>query len=573
MFELLALLSLERRAKKWRRRLLAATTLLLLAVGIAPYALLSMRSAKCRGAQLKLADVWDEARKSSIHARFLAANRPCAEDVFRSISELLDRYASDWSNMYTEACDATTVRGEQSGEMLDLRMTCLATRLEDLRATTNALSNADTEIIDHAVVLASALPRLSVCSDAVGLRTVQPQPTSPRAAQEVELLSRALAEARVLHDAEKFKPSLALLEPLMPKIHALAYAPLEAQALALHGEDDVDLGNSVVAEHELFDASVIAEQARDDRALFRARYVLAWTMRQEGRPDDAMRWLRLAENVIHRLHDEDRLWLELLSVRSLTLIDLGRRGEARQDAERALDLASKIFGPKHRETAIALISLGVIAHNDRRLDAALAYYTRAEGVLRSLLGPTHPGLTQVMLNIGTTLRDLQRTAEARVWVERALKLRHDTLGIEDRQIVIMLLVLGTIDNNEGNWSRALQDEQESIRIAKAKMGDHHPLLALPLVVMGRIYVERKNYDEALRTLEQALLLPKRQIDSKPEIKFPLGRALWESGRDRARGLRLIAEAEASCQDKDSGDADVADEIHAWRAAHPDAVSR
>ena len=48
------------------------------------------------------------------------------------LTTLLDRYAARWADMYTEACEATQVRGEQSAEVLDLRMECLNQRLSSV---------------------------------------------------------------------------------------------------------------------------------------------------------------------------------------------------------------------------------------------------------------------------------------------------------------------------------------------------------------------------------------------------------------------------------------------------------
>ena len=46
--------------------------------------------------------------------------------------------------MYVDACEATHVRGEQSAEVLDLRMACLNERLDDLRALSQAVPRAPT---------------------------------------------------------------------------------------------------------------------------------------------------------------------------------------------------------------------------------------------------------------------------------------------------------------------------------------------------------------------------------------------------------------------------------------------
>ena len=51
--------------------------------------------------------------------------------AFRGVTKLLDDYAAKWAGLYRDACEATHVRGEQSEEVLDLRMGCLNERLVD----------------------------------------------------------------------------------------------------------------------------------------------------------------------------------------------------------------------------------------------------------------------------------------------------------------------------------------------------------------------------------------------------------------------------------------------------------
>ena len=55
--------------------------------------------------------------------------------------------------MYLQTCEATHVRGEQSAEVLDLRMSCLNDNLDQVRALTNALATG-TRCVSHAVTAA-----------------------------------------------------------------------------------------------------------------------------------------------------------------------------------------------------------------------------------------------------------------------------------------------------------------------------------------------------------------------------------------------------------------------------------
>ena len=67
--------------------------------------------------------------------------------------------------MYTDACEATHVRGEQSAEVLDLRMACLNERLGNARALSDVFATADGKVVENAVSAAAALPSLDRCAD------------------------------------------------------------------------------------------------------------------------------------------------------------------------------------------------------------------------------------------------------------------------------------------------------------------------------------------------------------------------------------------------------------------------
>jgi serine/threonine protein kinase len=89
----------------------------------------------------KLGGIWEVPRagagaetsaRAEIRAAFLATGKLYAAKAWESACQILDRYAQRWTDLYVEACEATHVRGEQSAEVLDLRMQCLAEGLADL---------------------------------------------------------------------------------------------------------------------------------------------------------------------------------------------------------------------------------------------------------------------------------------------------------------------------------------------------------------------------------------------------------------------------------------------------------
>src|SRR5207302_2729727 len=127
------------------------------------------RGQLCKGAEGKLAGVWDPAIEASVKSAFLATGKPFAADAFAGVKRAFGSYASQWTAMHTEACEATRVRGEQSDELLARRMICLDQRLQDVKALAGLFTRADADVVSKAVQASSSLPGLSACADAPSL--------------------------------------------------------------------------------------------------------------------------------------------------------------------------------------------------------------------------------------------------------------------------------------------------------------------------------------------------------------------------------------------------------------------
>jgi len=169
--------------KLWRRVTAVAAVVLLVAVipFVSYSVVLHRESLVCQGAAEKLAGIWDSPREEAIHRAFLSTTQPRAADAFISAKSALDRQAHSWVAMHNEACQATRLRGEQSEALLDLRMGCLHSRLEEMRALTDLFAQADARVVEKSVEAANALTPLSGCADAVSLtaQTKPPEVGSP----------------------------------------------------------------------------------------------------------------------------------------------------------------------------------------------------------------------------------------------------------------------------------------------------------------------------------------------------------------------------------------------------------
>ena len=120
--------------------------------------------------------------------------------MWRQLSAALDDHVAQWKAMYQESCEATHVRGEQSDEVLDLRMRCLADNLDEVRALTDVLIDANGANVGQVVSAAGSLTPVAVCADVAALGATVPLPRDESGRQIVERLRRQLNDVRALRE-------------------------------------------------------------------------------------------------------------------------------------------------------------------------------------------------------------------------------------------------------------------------------------------------------------------------------------------------------------------------------------
>lgn len=122
------------------------------------------------------------------------------------------------------------MRGEQSAEVLDLRMACLREGLDDLGALVRMFRRPNPQVVENAVSAASALGNLERCENIELLRAVVRPPQDPSTRQEVEALRSRLAEVRALCRVGRIHEGLAAAT-LERAARELQYGPLLAEVL------------------------------------------------------------------------------------------------------------------------------------------------------------------------------------------------------------------------------------------------------------------------------------------------------------------------------------------------------
>ncbi|HEX3694264.1 MAG TPA: serine/threonine-protein kinase [Polyangia bacterium] len=490
----------------WRqhRALRAAAVAAVLAAGVVRGAQILAKPALCRGAETKLAGVWDPRVKAEVRKAFFGTGQSFASSTFWSVNRLIEDYVQRWSGTYIEACEATQVRGEQSAEVLDLRMSCLQDRLAGLKALTALFSQADGAVVENAATAASQLGAVDRCNDVKLLRSMVPPPENPVARRQVEQLQSRIADTRALAAAGRLAEAEKATALLVEDARRVKFPPALAEALALRGRMLIDLRNVSGAEDAFEEGLWAAEEGRHDETKAEIAVGLISVMSLKGAPArDTERGLHMAEATLRRIggHERLQMWMNT--------------------------------------------NFGAALEASGRADEALGRNLQALAIGQRALRPDDPDVIFAESNIGNTLLALERPAEALAYIDKAIEIGAKTLGADHPQMALQLSNRAEALNQLGRWAEARAAAERAMAIWEKQLPKDHLYLSYGLANIGQSYLGEGKPAPAVRPLERALRIRLAKEPSPAQIalcEFALGRALWDSGaqQERARDLAVSA---------------------------------
>ncbi len=500
-----------------RVRFLAAAGALLVPVALTVGVHQSLANHKsiCGAGPARLAGVWDltatgeaePARQAAIHSAFLRTRKSYASEVYATVNRILSGYSQTWAKMYREACEATNARGEQSAEVLDLRMTCLQERLGGLRALTDVFSEANGQVVENAVSAANSLGSLDRCADIPLLRSVVRPPEDPATRARVAELRHQLAGMKALYDSGRYREGLKDSSRLLDEVHALGYQPLIAETLETIGMMYCKSNDVPSAEKTLVDSYLAADASRDDEVRAEDATNLVWVVGyQEGRYEDAQRWAKYADAILQRLGGHVLLQAWLLNNLGGLFEIRGEREAALRMQQEGLALKERALGRDHPDVGISEGNLAVVLTMLGRNQEALEHVDRSIEILEHGLGAGHPDLATQLNNRGEILNALGRSRDARTSFEKARIIWERELGLDNRNLAYALTGIGISYLSEGNASNAIVPLERAFKIREIEETD-----------------------------------PSRRA----ETRFALARALWEAGHDHLRARSLAEQAHDS----------------------------
>jgi len=488
---------------------------------------------RCVSADAKLAGVWElpgqhgravlSARKDGIRRAFIQTGKRYAADAFALVQSTLDRYVGAWNDMHRDACEATHLRGEQSAEVLDLRMSCLQDRFNEVRALTNVFADANGDVVSKAAEAVQSLRSVEQCADIAALKAVVRPPDNPAVRRAVEDTRVALAEVKALGDAGKMKQAAARIEKVVEAAKATGYEPLMAEAQLQSALLATLSGNFKAAESNYESAVWLAESSRYDEVTLLASAQLVFIVGYAGsRYPEGERWSQLAGAVLRRAgpgHDVAAGWLA--NNRGMLHVRRGALDEALRYSLEAIKVKERAYGPDHVDVAIS-----------------------------------ENNVAEVLLSLGRVDEAIQRN-------DHAVTITVAALGSDHPRVASLLETRADLKNAKGQYGEARTAAESALEIASREFGWEHYTVRYALVALGKSQVGLKAMAEGARTLRRAIALIESNRDEVVllgEAKFALART--ELSHSKERAAALASEALALLRSTPEG-ARAAVEVETW----------
>ena len=574
-----------------KRRAIAAAVLGIALVGGGLVFAQKRHAELCRGGDARMVELWNDGARAAVRSAFARTNLPYAPAAADGFIRAVDDYARGWMTMHRDACEATRMRGEQSEELMDLRMACLDGRARELEALVGVMQNADADAVREASRASRALVPLAQCADVAALRAETPRPRDKHAA--IEAIEKRQAEFKAQFDVGRFKPAQAMAQKIVEDARKVGWGPLTAEAELGEARTWADLGDESKSIPGFRASFATALAARADRTAAQSAVRLAQEYLYKSDLDQFRAWDAIAEASIARLGGdvhmeafESILRCQALEVEGKTIkrfeclrshmerfeksnppseweytllgIAGGESGHLEEAVEwnrRGVEYSTRASGPLHPRTlemraylCKALGELGDIAAARKECEETLATAQRVAADNEYLV-------SRIELYLGIVLRQAQKFDEARKHLLVAKK------GVKPEGEV--LTQLGELELASGNREAAIADFRAALASDEKDFPADHPNLAVDLLTLAE--AEGRS---GLPLLERAAKIVER-ADVNPldaaQVRFALARVL--GGGERAIALAEKAQLAYRGAPKSPKFDDERGKIDRWLAEH------
>jgi RNA polymerase sigma-70 factor len=463
----------------------------------------------CRGAERKLAGIWDAEQKRRIASSFEQTGAHFGAEAQREVGRVLDAYAARWVSAHTEACEATRVHGEQSESLLDLRVSCLDGIAGDLKAFTELLAHADRSVVENATKAAYALPGPETCANVRALGAARPMPSDATTQGEIRRIREAVEEANALSLAGQFGRAEERVRSLVEPAKQTGYATVESEVEFALGRARVARGDLEGGIGLLYEAVLAAEAANDDEAKARALVQLVYGLGKEAKYDEGERAGRLAAAVLLRLPTESELSRKLEDNLSFIDDDRGHYADALEKGKRVLDQRVAAFGSDDYRVAMSWNNVSKHTYMLGHVEEAVESEKRALAIWERVHGPLHPSVALGLFNLAVYELQLRRLKDALVHVSRAHDIFLDAFGEESIDTGRAEGVLASILSELGRLTEALGHAEHALAALERRLPSDNLIKVSALATVGELYTRLGRWEEGLTVLERGRAMSER----------------------------------------------------------------
>ncbi|MFV8749307.1 tetratricopeptide repeat protein [Nannocystaceae bacterium ST9] len=465
----------------------------------------------CRAGVELIDEVWDDAARAEIRRELLASGKPYAADTWTRVEAELDAWGRRWADAHRDTCEATEVRREQSAELLDLRMHCLAERKRSFAALIGNLRRHGHEpaVVEDAALRVQALPEIERCGEPAFVQARIPPPEDPERIAAIDRTHERLAEFDSkprLSEAEFTE-----LETLRERAETLDYAPLIHELDCELGQQLIDLGRYEPAIARLRAGYFGARRIADEhRAILCGTALVGVLGNESGRPGQALDFAEHVEPDVARAGSPSERG-DLDTVVGLAQHTLGDYAAAERSFTAAIEQWRAAYGDEHSKVSTGRLNLGRSLRTRGEWDAARVELERSLAAMTHQLGASHPRRALVLDQLGLLESQVGNLELAEQHFEAALALREATLAERHPQLAYSHMNLGRVLIQRGEFAAALEHFEASLAITREAFGDEHvdaarahSNIGVALRKLGRYADAREHYERAMAIYELAL---------------------------------------------------------------------
>ena len=468
------------------------------------------RSQLCQGSETQLASIWNQGVADEIATSFLGSGRAHAAETHERVVRLIDEYGNEWVDERTGACEATHKRGEQSEQVLDLRMVCLASRLRRLDVLVHTLAHqSESTIVDDAIAAVLALPSIDSCANVAALARAYPLPTNPEEGRAVKKLEAQLDQIETSLDIGQGSKLLNEALEVKARSDELAYPPVQSRAYLLLAAVQELHDQYEAAEASLHAAARAAAHAHDDESTARAWIDLVKIIGfRQGRVDDALAVLPFARTAIVRAEDDALLGARLARSLGWVYSLSGDYGKAQSEYEQGLRILQNRYGANSLEATRSRLALSAsyglagVLSEQAEYEQALAHYERIRDIVETHFGAEHMIMVSVLGPLAENLSHMGRLEEATVQYRRALDVARKNGGGENARAALLEKFAQHLVRQR-KLDEARERLEQALSLRTDVLGPGHVLTAEILRGIVHVLTLQGAYGEAEEVLERA----------------------------------------------------------------------